>query len=235
MIKPAVSKLSLIPARLLCFAMLLLLVFQSSSVFSQQESPVSPAPSPGKSVLVYPSFGVGFGFFNPSDVNEYIQDELGSYELEYGTTDIFLYFKLHAGVTIRMKQFDVSALLEYDLAPKFISNMSGGDYTYMYQRIAPGVDANYYVPVGTGRHAVFFGGGFNVSLLSFENFKAVSPGFDVHVGYSLQFGKFNLQPYLGFAYASGNDKDDFIQKFALNYTSAQIGVKMSFHPRMNYK
>lgn len=189
-----------------------------------------------KTNAVYPTFGVGFGFFYPGDVNDYIEYSLpSSYIIEYGTPEIFMLIDLHAGVTFRMKRFDVSAMLEYDIAPKFIMVEGGDDITFVFSRVAPGITANYYVPVGTGRHAFFLGGNVNYSFMIFEDFRASSPGFKIQLGFSMQFGKFNLQPFGAFNYASGTDSDNssWGKDFKLNFTNGQVGVYLSFHPAIN--
>lgn len=189
-----------------------------------------------KSNAVYPTFGVGFGFFHPEDVNDYIEYSLPSgYISEYGTEDIFMLIDLHAGITFRMKRFDISAMLEYDIAPKFIIIEGADNQTHVFSRVAPGITANIYIPVGTGRHAFFLGGNVNYSFMSFKDFRASSPGFKLQLGFSMQFGKFNLQPFGAFNYASGKDTDNAAwgKDFSLNYTNGQVGVYLSFHPAIN--
>jgi hypothetical protein len=186
---------------------------------------------------VYPTFGVGIGFFYPRDVNNYIESSLPSgYTTEYGFSELIMYLDVHAGITFRMKQFDISGMVEYDIAPKLIMVTNGDDINFFYNRLAPGITANYYIPVASGRHAFFIGGGVNYSFLKLEDFTASNPGFRLQAGFSLQFGKFNLQPFGAFNYVSATDSSDpDWEDFKMNYTSGQIGVNMSFHPRMNYK
>ncbi len=200
------------------------------------EMAVQSQETTAKTNAVYPTFGVGIGFFNPEDVNEYIKYSLPSgYISEFGTEDIFMLIDLHAGITFRMKRFDVSAMLEYDIAPKFIIIEGADNQTYVFSRVAPGITANIYIPVGTGRHALFLGGNVNYSFMSFKDFRASSPGFKIQAGFSMQFGNFNLQPFGAFNYASGTDSDNSAwgKDFILNYTNGQVGVYLSFHPAIN--
>ncbi|MBN2814455.1 MAG: hypothetical protein JXQ80_10285, partial [Bacteroidales bacterium] len=76
---------------------------------------------------------------------------------------------------------------------------------------------------------LFVGGGVQYQFMSFEDFQASAPGFRAQVGYSMQFGNFNLQPYGAFRYAKATDSGD-LTDFELNYTGFQIGVILSFHP-----
>jgi hypothetical protein len=210
---------------------LCLVILLPATVLKSQESTEKP-------VTVYPSFGISFGFFNPEDANSYIQDNLGSYMTEYGTTDMFMYFELHGSVTIRMKNVDINPFVEFATAPKIIVvSGSDDDYSYYYNRISLGVSANYYIPAGSGKNAPFIGAGVHYNFMSFENFTANSPGFRIQAGYSLQFGKFNMQPYMAFNLTGTAEADDKYngEPFDFNYTGFQIGIIMSAHKRINYK
>lgn len=193
---------------------------------------------------VYPTFGFGFGFFYPKDVNKTIDDiiDVGGYLIETGTQNIFMFYDLHAGLTFRIKRFDISALFEYDIAPKWIFASGGEDLSFYFSRLAPGVMANLYVPVGSGKHAFFLGGGVNYSIMNFkvkigsEEYKpdGSTVGFKAMLGFSLQFGKFNLQPYLAFNYAKATTAEEF-GNMDLDYTNGQLGLNFSFHRPINYK
>lgn len=194
------------------------------------------------SFAVHPTFGLGFGFFYPKDVNkeiDYIIDE-GGYLIETGTKNIFMFYDLHAGLSFRIKRFDFSALFEYDIAPKWIFATGGDDLSFYFSRLAPGFLANFYIPVGSGKHAFFLGGGVNYSIIKFKekigseenNLEGSTVGFKAQLGFSLQFGKFNLQPFAAFNYAKATTKD---WQYSLDYTNGQIGVNFSFHRPINYK
>lgn len=191
-----------------------------------------------KSFMVYPSLGLGIGFFYPDDVNTYIEDYLVAGYSETFNTEMYMYLEVKGGVTFRLKNIDFSVMAEYDIAPKFVSVTGGDNLTYSFTRVAPELSTNYYFPNSSGRNAFFIGAGISYSFMKFEDFEASAPGIKVQAGYSMQFGKFNLQPYGAFRYVAG--KDDIMwglqsDKFELNYTGGQIGVIMSFHPRMSYR
>jgi hypothetical protein len=210
--------------------LMILLMLSAIRVQSQDSTRMSSA--------LFPTFGVGFGFFYPSDVNQYIQDEMNTlgYIEEYNT-DLYMYFEIRGGLTYRIKSIDFSTIIEYDIAPKWIMVSGGGDdLTYYYSRIAPAIMVNYYIPVGAGRNAFFLGGGVNYSFMKFEDFNASNPGFKLQAGFNLQFGGFNLQPFGAFNYATATDSSDpFWGDFVLSYLSGQIGVNFSFHPAIKYK
>lgn len=189
------------------------------------------------SLTVYPTFGLSVGFFYPSDVNDYIESSLGSsYTTEYGSEDIFMYLELQGGIAFRMNRIDISGFLEYAFAPKWIVVTQGDNITFNFSRLSPGVNANYYIPIGTGKHSMFVGGGVQYNIMDFEEFHASSPGFKIQGGISLQFGKFNIQPYAAFKYAKATDSSDRVWgDFDLNYTGGQIGLLMSLHPAIDNK
>jgi hypothetical protein len=210
--------------------LIILLMLSAIGVRSQDSTRMSSA--------LYPTFGIGFGFFYPSDVNTYIQDEMNTlgYMEEYNT-DLYMYFEIRGGLTYRIKSVDFSTIIEYDIAPKWIMVSGGGDdLKYYYSRIAPAIMVNYYIPVGKGRNAFFLGGGVNYSFMKFKDFNASNPGFKLQAGFNLQFGGFNLQPFGAFNYATATDSSDPLWgDFVLSFVSGQIGVNFSFHPAIKYK
>jgi hypothetical protein len=148
-----------------------------------------------------------------------------------------MYLEAKAGLTYRLKSFDVTGGIEYNLAPKYVIVEGGSvsSITYFYHRFSPEISANYYISNKNGKNAFFLGGGINYSFLSFEEFSASAPGFKLQLGYSLQFGKFNLQPYGAFRYTKVTDSSHDMGDFVMTYTGGQIGVTMSFHPLIPYK
>jgi hypothetical protein len=184
---------------------------------------------------VYPGFGIGFGFFYPKDVNNYIENDLPTLDYQIGFSEIIMYFEGHASLTFKIKWIDITTLIEYAIAPKYISvtGSSEGDYFYTFGRFSPGILTNFYFPIGSGKHALYAGGGVQYHFMKFEEYKGKNIGFRLNAGISLQFKKFNLQPFLAFNIA--NAKDEEIESFDLNYTGGQIGVNLSFHRPVAYK
>jgi hypothetical protein len=214
--------------KLSILALILVLILPGLTLKSQETS--------AKSFAVYPTLGFGIGFFYPKDVNDYIKEEIVASYSSAVNTDLYMYLEIKGGVTFRLKSVDFSMLLEYDIAPKFVVVTGGDDFAYSFTRFSPEISANYYIPNKSGKHAFFIGGGVNYSFMRFKEFSASSPGFKLQMGYSLQFGKLNLQPNVAFRYVKATDSsDDIWGDFDLDYTGGQIGVILSFHPRMNYK
>jgi hypothetical protein len=188
-----------------------------------------------KKTVVYPSFGLGIGFFYPKDVNDYIQNEFDQLGYtEQVNTSMYMFMEVHGGITFRMKRVDITGSLEYDFAPKLVVVTGGGsNITYVYSRISPLVTANYYIPVKSGKHAFFIGGGVNYSFMKFKNFSASNPGLKLQAGFSMQLGKFNMQPYAAFNMVKATDSSHpEWGDFELSYTGGQIGIILSFHKRM---
>jgi hypothetical protein len=214
-------------------AFLLAILLLGVSSLKAQESSSQP-------LHVYPTFGIGIGFFYPQDVNEYIENEITSEYTDTYNTEMYAYYEIKAGVTFRLKKVDFSAILEYDIAPKYmvVNGGSSSSVFYSFSRFAPELSANYYIPTSSsGKQALFIGGAVNYSFMTFKSFSASAPGFKVQLGYSLQVGKMNMQPYLAFRYATATDKsDDYAYPdFELNYTGGQIGINFSFHKTISYK
>jgi hypothetical protein len=183
---------------------------------------------------IYPSFGIAAGFFNPGDVNDYIAAEYASAGMstEFGTTDIFASYEIKAGLNFRLKRIDFSGELAFAIAPKWIIVENGSNMSYYFNRVSPGMSANYYIPMKSKRMEFFLGGGVQYHFMKFKGFNASSPGFSLRTGVSMQFGKFNMQPYVSFLYAKSEDKEtgEFMPyKFEMNYTSGIIGIILSFH------
>ncbi len=229
--KTLLSHAALLKSKTKALILLLLVVVMSWQSLLSQESTA-------KTSAFYPSFGLGIGFFYPADVNDYMVIDMAS-QGAVGTfnTEMYMYLEVKAGLTYRLKSFDVTGGIEYNVAPKYVI-VEGGNVnsiTYFYHRFSPEISANYYISNKNGKNAFFIGGGVNYSFLSFEEFSASAPGFKLQLGYSLQFGKFNLQPYGAFRYTKATDSSTGMGDFVLDYTGGQIGVTMSFHPLILYK
>ena len=187
------------------------------------------------SMKIYPSFGIAAGFFYPGDVNDYIAASLAvaGVTKQYGTTDMFMNYEIHGGVTFRLKKVDFSGEFAFAFAPKWILVENGDNMNFYFNRISPGISANYYIPMKSEKMDFFVGAGVQYHFMSFEDFSGSNPGFSLRMGVSMQFGKFNMQPYASFLYAKS--EDDYAGElmpgsFVMNYTSGQIGIIMSFHP-----
>lgn len=181
---------------------------------------------------LYPIFGFGIGFFYPNDVNEYIADAYSGYILQGGTIEMFMFLEGHAGLTYKMKFIDFTGLFEYGIAPK-IAYLEGPSFAFT--RFSPGFLTNFYIPVGSGKHAFFIGAGPQYHFLNFEEYSANKLGIKAQVGMSLTFGKFNLQPFGSFNYVKGVDTNANGNDFELDFTGGQIGVYLSFHSPVAHK
>jgi hypothetical protein len=214
-------------SKIILFTFIFLLFPESGTLNAQEANP--------QKMIIYPSFGVAAGFFSPSDVNDYIEASLALKGIvkQYGTTDMFVNYEVHGGVTFRLKKMDFSGELAYGFSPKWILVENGENQNYFFSRVSPGISANYYIPMNSKKMEFFLGGGVQYHFMKFEDFEASNPGFCLRAGISMQFGRFNMQPNVSFLYAKSEDNStgEFIQSpFVLNYTSGIIGIIMSFHP-----
>jgi hypothetical protein len=205
---------------LICFAFL---VFFSAVTAQEKKT--------GKQIIV-PSLGFKFGIFYPEDVNSYIDTDVGLKGIEpaFGTYLIFNY-ELTGGLNFIWKNVDLTAKLAYGFAPKFIH---GQGVSYYFSRASPGISANYFFYM-TEKVRFFTGLGLNYDFMSFEGIKTESPGSELRAGVSIQTEKFDMQPHASFLYAKGKASDvEGYTDFSLSFISFQIGIILSFHPRITF-
>jgi hypothetical protein len=178
-----------------------------------------------------PGIGIGVGFFNPSGVNEYINNDLS----EYITTNanLYMYEEVKAFLNFKTRWFDVVPMVEYAIGPKVVVGASG---TYFFNRLSPGVTADFFIPMGmSGKYAFFLGAGAQYHMMTFKGYTANTIGYRAQFGFDLQFGSFNLQPTLYFNLANAKEGlpeeiDGYIFKNRdLDYTGGGLSINMSFH------
>jgi len=175
-------------------------------------------------------FGVGIdiGFFYPTDVNNYIEDNLPSgYATEYGFTGMYSNYGLHVLLGYKIyKNWEFQWVSEAAMAPKFIiyNGTESGDSFYDFWRISSGIMANVHIPTNAyGKHSFFFGVGPILHYMTFKDYSGATIGPRLQVGFSLNNYKFNPQVYLAADYANVSDNG-----FNLNYSSIKIGVNANF-------
>ena len=177
---------------------------------------------------LYFGIGFGFGFFYPSDVNDYIKANTKDIIITSGIEDLFLNLVGRVSLTYRInKTIDISLIGEYAWAPKYISVSGGDDEYFHFDRVSPGFIAKFHIPIGSGKHSIFLAPGLLYNFMKFEEFKANAIGARLEAGLSFNFGKFNLQPFICYDYIKATD-NSYIPEFELNYSGAQIGVDFNF-------
>jgi hypothetical protein len=176
-------------------------------------------------VRFYPVVGISAAFFDPKEVNAFIKSDLSSHGITTITTsDIFAYYELHGGLALKIKFVELQGFMEYATAPKWVIVTNADSRTYFFNRTTIGGNADFYIPLGLGKQSLFLGGGVTYNFLKFKGYKASAPGFIAQAGVSLQLGKLNIKPYLGFNYAKASEGF-----FEMNYSGAEIGVHFSIH------
>ena len=173
-----------------------------------------------------PGLGIGIGVFNPKGVNEYISNDLSNYITV--NEDLYMYESVSFVLNFKFKWFDIVPLVEYAIGPKVIL---GADESYFFNRFSPGTLADVFIPVGrSGKNALFIGGGAQYHIMTFEGFEASTLGYRAQIGFDLQFGSTNLQPYLAFNIAKASDVIfSNTSERDLDYTGGQIGLHITFH------
>ncbi len=178
-----------------------------------------------------PGIGIGIGFFNPDGVNEYITNELGD---NATNANLYMYEEAKVFLNFKTRWFDVVPMVEYAIGPKVV--VSGGSQSYFFNRLSPGVTADFFIPMGmSGKYALFLGGGAQYHMMTFEGYTGEGIGYRFQLGFDLQFGSFNLQPTLYFNLANlknvlpENIDDYYFKNRDLDYTGGGFSINMSFH------
>lgn len=185
-----------------------------------------------KKFSVGPGISINLGVFNPVEVNEYIADALSSYTIVFGNTDLIMYYELSAFLNFKTRWVDISPTLSYAMAPKIII----GAESFYFNRVSPGVMANFFIPTGlSGKTAFFIGGGLQYHMMSFDDYEGNDLGFRLQLGYDMQFGSFNMQPILAFNVAKTIGTAPSASPLDMNYTGGQIGINMSFHKPVSHR
>ncbi|MCW3804057.1 hypothetical protein [Plebeiibacterium marinum] len=173
---------------------------------------------------IYFGFGIGFGFFYPDDVNDYISEQLQGYDIYSGTKEIYMNFSGRASLYFKMTQnIDLGIFLEAAWAPKWIYDEA--DYYFSFSRVSPGIAPKIYFPVGSGKNAFFISPGVMYNNMKFEGYQASNIGGKLQAGASLKLGSIKLQPYGAINIANASDKTA-MGDFDLNYTDFHIGVEV---------
>jgi len=184
-----------------------------------------------KKFAIGPGISIGAGIFYPEDVNEYISNDLSDY-IAYNT-ELYMYETVSVFLNIKTRWIDITPLLEYAIGPKIVI---GGNGNYYFNRLSPGVLANFFIPTGkSGKYAFFIGGGAQLHMMTFEGYEGNGLGFRFQLGYDLQFGSFNLQPVLAYNIAETTGTSSFGNHLNMNYTGGQFGINMSFHKPVSHR
>lgn len=184
--------------------------------------------------IVAGGIGIGVGVFSPAEVNEYIEDQTSHLTIFGGTTGLIANFFGKASITVRPHRIiEISGFIEGAWAPKYIMVDVGDDYYFSFTRVSPGVSPKIHIPIGTGRHSIYFAPAVTYNFLKFKDgqssqpeFKGNSLGGKIQIGFNLDFRKIQLQPFIGYDHAKATDTES--GGFELNYSAAQLGVEFHF-------
>lgn len=174
-------------------------------------------------VKFFPSINFGF-FTNPSDVNNYISEDLSEYIITSGTSDMILNFNLGLGVSFRFYNIvEVQPTFEYALGPKIIM----GAKSYSFNKSSVGMMTNFMIPLNSEReNSIILGGGVFYNIITFEKYSGNKVAPRVQLGYSINNNEFN--PQITIAYDMASAEADSATEFYLNYSSVRIGVNLCF-------
>ena len=187
----------------------------------------------GKTFYIKPGIGFGLGVFYPTEINDYIKDDLSDYITT--NADLYANFFLRGSFGIQFNRYFVlEPVLEFAIAPKIII---GADGSYIFGRVSPGILANFHIPVSNGKHSVFLGGGALFHYMWFEDYSGSTIGPAIQGGISLNFGKsLNPEAYAGVNFARTQGKYNgsiYIDhpgppELQLAYTDFHLGLRVNF-------
>ncbi len=168
---------------------------------------------------------VHFGFYNPEDVNTWIENDLSNYYITAGTSDLILNINVGIGFGFRFfNLIEAQPIIEYSFSPKIIS---GADKTYNFTKFSGGMMANFLAPLSpTKRNSIIIGVGLLYHSMSFEDFSGNSVNPRFQTGVSLNNNRFNPQIIL--AYDLAKATDDEYENFELDYSSIRVGINLNF-------
>ncbi|MDD5309240.1 MAG: hypothetical protein PHU25_18150 [Deltaproteobacteria bacterium] len=218
-------------------------------------APVPPPPPPppqtekrDKDMMFLLGAGVSFGFFDPGDVNTYIEDYVGSLSAttESGFSDMIM--NIVPRVTLDFAPIEyvqIQAVGEVGWGPKIVSVVGGDSESFNYMRYSVGGMVNGHIPVRDGRNSVYLGAGVLYNWLSFEEFKASTPGYRGQVGFRFYLERFVPEVFVAFDYIRAetgkpmsvekipNPDGTFTtvessKKMTLDYTSFLVGANFYF-------
>jgi hypothetical protein len=190
--------------------------------------------------LFYFGAGIGFGFYNPQDLNAVIKSNYGdNYMLESGTFDMLLYFVLNAKGSFFFSRYtELQVEIEGAIGPKVVSteNYGNSDF-YSFNRFTPALKFNFHIPAGK-RLSVYLGPGINWSTMKFSNtegadLKGSCIGYSGQAGVMLKFSKWAIQPFVTVNVINDKNEDTggityTVSNPDLNYTGVQIGNTFFF-------
>ncbi len=205
----------------------LIITFFSIQTYSQEEK---------KDKLFFFGAGVGFGFFNPEDINSIIEYNYGGASTEMGFYEMILYFVINAkGSFFFTKYTELQIELEGAFGPKIISDVNSNETDlYSFNRFTPALKFNFHIPAGD-RLSIYFGPGVNWSTMKFKNvhgedLKNNAIGFSGQAGVMIRFRKWAIAPFLDVNFINGKDTEvnGSNTDLELNYTGVTIGNTFYF-------
>ena len=173
-------------------------------------------------------FGIGFGFFSPSDVNNWLENKYSNYT----TANLSLYMNENLSFVatfrpVSMLRINVSA--EAGMGPKLVITDNDGTKYHNFGRYSGGVEAYLNVPIGSGKHSMLFGVGSFYHHLYFEGYSGNTIGVRViPFGMSFSLGKFQPQILLGGDLLSNVIDNSHDYDFELNYNHGFIHINLLF-------
>jgi hypothetical protein len=193
--------------------------------------------------------GIGFGFFYPQGVNDYLEyrKDLQGAEVETGTTAIYYNMVPKVAFDIAPIEYVQFQLVgEIGWAPKFIGVSGGDSGTFHYLRYSGGGTVNGHLPLKGGKYSVFLGAGALFHYLRFEGYSAWAPGARGVAGFRFYRKRVVPEVFLAFDWVRSDSREKIAwldpvldadgnvvyqntyKRIELNYTGITLGINVYF-------
>jgi hypothetical protein len=164
------------------------------------------AQQKGMSLFVGP--GLGLGFFNPSDVNQYMEnwlDSQGSYSVQEGFSGMVLNVVPRISVSFApIKYLQLQAVGELGWGPKIVMVQNGESEFFNFMRYSVGLMVNGHLPLGNDRYSIYLGGGVLHHWMAFKDYDGSGLGYRGQLGIRFLGRRLIPELYVAFDYATAS-------------------------------
>ena len=168
--------------------------------------------------------GLNLGFFYSAAINNYIKNDLSSYNISSGTTDMFLGFTPAISLSLMpIKYLNIQILGEIRWSPKISVK---ADYHFL--RYTTGLMIHGYFPFGAlEKFGILIGAGGLYHHYNFEEYKTDSFGIRGQIGLRFNFSKIAIDVLASYDFAPADAVKGTL-KMNLGDNGGNIGFLVHF-------
>ena len=176
------------------------------------------------------SIGVGFGYINPKDINNYLNDYWDDINSDYlfvlttGFPEMYLSLNGHLGVgAYTNEKTELEGFFEYSIAPKDIDGR-----LFKLTRSSPGASVSYHF-YKKGDIDLSIGGALLYHNMKFESFEARSLGARFKFGFNRKVEFARIEAFLCLDIAKGEtDAESYSPVESLSFSGITLGSYVKF-------